>query len=225
MSSIVVQLPDGSERELPAGATAYDLAADIGPGLAKAALIATVDGQERDLNTELTTGATVALITDSSDEGLETLRHSTSHVLAQAVLELWPGATFAIGPPIEHGFYYDFELPQGGTFSDEDLERIDTKMRDIIAADQPFVRGEVSAAEALEMFVDHKYKRETIERVTGAEDPELATEVAADGTVSYYRNSDSFVDLCLGPHVPSTGRLGHFKLMSEIGRASCRERV
>ncbi|MCO4835459.1 MAG: TGS domain-containing protein, partial [Acidimicrobiaceae bacterium] len=137
MSSIVVQLPDGSERELPAGATAYDLAADIGPGLAKAALIATVDGQERDLNTELTTGASVALITDSSEQGLETLRHSTSHVLAQAVLELWPGATFAIGPPIEHGFYYDFELPKGGTFSDEDLERIDTKMRDIIAADQP----------------------------------------------------------------------------------------
>ena len=217
MSSIVVQLPDGSERELPAGATAYDLAADIGPGLAKAALIATVDGQERDLNTELTTGATVALITDSSEQGLETLRHSTSHVLAQAVLELWPGATFAIGPPIEHGFYYDFELPKGGTFSDEDLERIDTKMRDIIAADQPFVRGEVSAAEALEMFADHKYKRETIERVTGTEDPELATEVAADGTVSYYRNSDSFVDLCLGPHVPSTGRLGHFKLMSVAG--------
>ena len=123
MSSIVVQLPDGSERELPSGATAADLAADIGPGLAKAALVATVDGVERDLNTELTTGETVALITDSSPEGLETLRHSTAHVLAQAVLELWPGSTFAIGPPIENGFYYDFELPGGETFTEEDLER------------------------------------------------------------------------------------------------------
>jgi len=223
MSSIVVQLPDGSERELPAGATAADLAADIGPGLAKAALIATVDGHERDLNTELTTGAAVALITDSSPEGLETLRHSTSHVLAQAVLEMWPGATFAIGPPIENGFYYDFELPDSKTFTDEDLERIEAKMRAIIAADQPFVRGEVSAAEAIELFADHKYKRETIERVTGQQadaagvDPDMAEQVSADGTVSFYRNSDAFVDLCLGPHVPSTGRLGHFKLMSVAG--------
>ena len=218
MSSIVVQLPDGSERELPAGATAADLAADIGPGLAKAALIAEINGEERDLNTTLTTGASVALITDSTPQGLETLRHSTSHVLAQAVLELWPGSTFAIGPPIEHGFYYDFELPDGATFTDEDLERIDAKMRDIIAANQPFVRGEVSAAEGLELFADHKYKRETIERVTGQEvDPELADEVDADGTVSFYRNSDTFVDLCRGPHVPSTGRLGHFKLMSVAG--------
>ena len=223
MSSIVVQLPDGSERELPAGATAADLAADIGPGLAKVALIATVDGHERDLNTELTTGAAVALITDSSPEGLETLRHSTSHVLAQAVLEMWPGATFAIGPPIENGFYYDFELPDSKTFTDEDLERIEAKMRAIIAADQPFVRGEVSAAEAIELFADHKYKRETIERVTGQQadaagvDPDMAEQVSADGTVSFYRNSDAFVDLCLGPHVPSTGRLGHFKLMSVAG--------
>jgi len=218
MSSIVVQLPDGSERELPAGATAADLAADIGPGLAKAALIATVDGHQRDLNTELTTGVTVALITDSSPEGLETLRHSTSHVLAQAVLELWPGATFAIGPAIEHGFYYDFELPDGKTFAEDDLERIEAKMKDIIGADQPFVRGEVSAAEGLEMFASHKYKRETIERVSGGENAvDMATEVSADGTVSFYRNSDSFVDLCLGPHVPSTGRLGHFKLMSVAG--------
>ncbi len=217
MSSIVVQLPDGSERELPAGATAADLAAEIGPGLAKAALIATVDGEQRDLNTELTGGSTVALITDSTPEGLETIRHSTSHVLAQSVLALWPGATFAIGPAIENGFYYDFELPGGATFSDEDLERIDAKMREIIAADQPFIRGEVSAAEGLELFADHKYKRETIERVTGTEDAELASEVGSDGTVSFYRNGEQFVDLCRGPHVPSTGRLGHFKLMSVAG--------
>jgi len=222
MSSISVQLPDGSSRELQSGATAADLAADIGPGLAKAALIATIDGAQVDLNIELTDGATVALITDRQDEGLETIRHSTSHVLAQAVLELWPGATFAIGPPIEHGFYYDFELPEGATFTDDDLDRIDAKMREIIKADQPFIRGEVSAAEGLELFADHKYKKETIERVTGDDASgnsaaDLADEVDADGTVSFYRNSDSFVDLCRGPHVPSTGRLGHFKLMSVAG--------
>ena len=100
--SISVHLPDGSSRELDAGATAADLAADIGPGLAKAALIATINGDQVDLNVELTDGDTVSLITETTDEGLETIRHSTSHVLAQAVLELWPGSTFAIGPPIEH---------------------------------------------------------------------------------------------------------------------------
>lgn len=219
--SISVQLPDGSSRELGAGATAADLAADIGPGLAKAALIATIDGEQVDLNVELTDGATVALITDRQDEGLETIRHSTSHVLAQAVLELWPGSTFAIGPPIEHGFYYDFELPGGATFTDEDLERIDAKMREIIAADQPFIRSEMSAADALELMAEHQYKRETIERVTGGDggvhDGDLADEVADDGSVSFYRNTDAFVDLCRGPHVPSTGRLGHFKLMSVAG--------
>jgi len=222
MARISVHLPDGSERELQAGATAADLAADIGPGLAKAALIASIDGEQRDLNVEIPDGATVSLITDRSDEGLETIRHSTSHVMAQAVLELWPGSTFAIGPPIEHGFYYDFELPEGVTFTDEDLDRIDAKMREIIGADQAFVRGEISAAEGLELFADHKYKRETIERVTATDDDgsgarDLADEVDADGTVSFYRNSDTFVDLCRGPHVPSTGRLGHFKLMTVAG--------
>ena len=215
MSDIKVKLPDGSERSLAEGATAGDLAADIGPGLAKAALVATVDGVEQDLNIALTDGATVALITDRSEEALHTLRHSTAHVLAQAVLEMWPGATFAIGPPIEHGFYYDFELPGGGTFTDEDLERIDAKMRDIIKADQPFIRGEVSAEEGLEMFKDHQYKSEIIQGVQ--ENADLATEASADGTISFYRNSETFVDMCLGPHVPSTGRLGHFKLMSVAG--------
>jgi len=215
VSDIKVKLPDGSERSLAEGATAGDLAADIGPGLAKAALVATVDGVEQDLNIALTDGATVALITDRSEEALHTLRHSTAHVLAQAVLEMWPGATFAIGPPIEHGFYYDFELPGGGTFTDEDLERIDAKMRDIIKADQPFIRGEVSAEEGLEMFKDHQYKSEIIQGVQ--ENADLATEASADGTISFYRNSDTFVDMCLGPHVPSTGRLGHFKLMSVAG--------
>src|SRR5690606_16811046 len=152
MSEISVKLPDGSVRSLPAGSTAADLAASIGPRLAKSALLAVVDGEERDLTTPLDDGATVEIVTDSSEQGLFTIRHSTAHVLAQAVLELFPGATFAIGPPIEHGFYYDFELPDGKTFSQDDLERIEAKMREIIAADQPFVRTDLDATTALELF-------------------------------------------------------------------------
>ena len=225
MAEISVILPDGSTRTIPSGGTAGDLAADIGPGLAKAALIATVDDVEVDLNSPLADGQQVAIITADSDAGLETLRHSTAHVLAQAVLEMYPGATYAVGPPIEDGFYYDFDLPDGATISDDDLEAIENRMREIIEADQPFERHEVSAAEGLELFTGHPYKREIIETVALASDAdagnqstdELADEVAGDGQISYYRNSDSFIDLCRGPHVPSTGRLGHFKLMSVAG--------
>ncbi|MCP3912027.1 MAG: threonine--tRNA ligase [Actinomycetia bacterium] len=217
MAQISVTLPDGSERVLRADATGADLAADIGPGLAQAALITLVDGDERDLSAPLTDGATVAIVTADSDQGLHTIRHSTAHVLAQAVLDLWPGATYAIGPPIEDGFYYDFELPGGATFSDEDLERIEASMAEIVAADQPFVRGEASADEGLALFADHQYKLEIIRRAAAAEaDSEDAGEVSGD-VVSYYRNGDGFIDLCLGPHVPSTGRLGHFKLMKVAG--------
>ncbi len=210
MADITVTLPDGSERSLPDGSTAGDLAAEIGPGLAKAALIAVVDDEQVDLDRPLPGGATVELVTDRTDLGVETLRHSTAHVLAQAVLDLWPGATFAIGPPIENGFYYDFDLPDGATFSDGDLERIDARMREIIDADQAFERGEATAAEGLELFADHPYKREIIEKVDDSE-------VGGDGSVSYYRNGEGFVDLCRGPHVPSTGRLGHFALQHVAG--------
>ena len=128
---------------------------------------------------------------------METLRHSTAHVLAQAVLELYPGATYAVGPPIQDGFYYDFDLPGGATISDDDLEAIEARMRDIIDADQPFERHEVSAAEGLKLFADHPYKREIIETVAMAADAadegqsadELAAEVSGDGQISYYRNS------------------------------------
>jgi len=210
MSEISISLPDGSERSLPAGATGADLAAAIGPGLAKAALTVEVDGIGRDLDRPLPDGASVSVVTDRSEEGLFTLRHSTAHVLAQAVLALFPGATFSIGPPIADGFYYDFDLPDGVTFSDADLERIETKMRDIIAEDQPFIRDEMSAAEGAELFADHPYKREIIDAAD-------TSEVTDDGAISTYRNTESFVDLCRGPHVPSTGRLGHFKLMKVAG--------
>ena len=225
MSDIRVILPDGSTRTMPSGATAGDLAAHIGPGLAKAALIAAVDDVEVDLSVSLADGQRVSIITADSDTGLETVRHSTAHVLAQAVLEMYPGATYAVGPPIQDGFYYDFDLPEGATISDDDLEAIEARMREIIEADQPFERHEVSADEGLELFADHPYKREIIETVAlastadgaGQSADELADEVAGDGQISYYRNSDSFIDLCRGPHVPSTGRLGHFKLMSVAG--------
>ena len=218
MSELTITLPDGSTRKLPEGATGADLAADIGPGLAKAALVVTVDGDARDLDRVLPDGSTVSIVTASSDDGLHTIRHSTAHVLAQAVLDLWPGATYAIGPPIQDGFYYDFELPGGATFSNEDLEAIEVRMRLLIDADQAFERHEADAAEALELFSGHPYKREIIEQVTsGAATGELAGEASTDGSVTYYRNGEGFIDLCLGPHVPSTGRLGHFALQKVAG--------
>ena len=218
MSELTITLPDGSTRVLPEGATGADLAADIGPGLARAALIVTVDGDSRDLDRVLPDGCSVSIVTADSDDGLHTIRHSTAHVLAQAVLDLWPGATYAIGPPIEHGFYYDFELPGGATFSNDDLEAIEARMREVIEADQAFERHEADAGEALDLFADHRYKREIIEQVTsGAASGEMTGEASTDGSVTYYRNGDEFIDLCLGPHVPSTGRLGHFALQKVAG--------
>jgi len=218
MSELTITLPDGSTRVLPEGATGADLAADIGPGLARAALIVTVDGDGRDLDRVLPDGCSVSIVTADSDDGLHTIRHSTAHVLAQAVLDLWPGATYAIGPPIEHGFYYDFELPGGATFSNDDLEAIEARMREVIEADQAFERHEADAGEALDLFADHRYKREIIEQVTsGAASGEMTGEASTDGSVTYYRNGDEFIDLCLGPHVPSTGRLGHFALQKVAG--------
>jgi threonyl-tRNA synthetase len=209
---IAIKLPDGSTRELPAGATAGDLAASIGPRLAKAAVIANVNGTERDLVWPLADGDEAAIVTETDERGLYTIRHSTAHVLAQAVLDLFPGATFAIGPPVENGFYYDFELPDGGTFSPGDLDRLDARMREIIAERQPFIRDEIATDDALVLFKDHKYKCEIIEGQ--ADDPMSATET---GLVRTYENPPRFIDLCRGPHVPHTGRLGHFKLMRVAG--------
>ena len=129
MSNITVTLPDGSPRELPEGSSALDLANSIGRGLAKSAVPAVVDGAEADLTQPLQDGAKVAIVTDTTEEGRHVLRHSTAHVMAQAVTRLFPGAKYSIGPAIENGFYYDFELPGGATFSDEDLDAIEAEMR------------------------------------------------------------------------------------------------
>ena len=218
MADISVLLPDGSSRSLPQGSNVADLAASIGSRLAKAAVAGTINGVEVDLSAPLTNGVTVSVITDNSDEGRHVLRHSTAHVLAQAVVQLFPGAQFSIGPAIEDGFYYDFELPGGRTFSDDDLAAIETRMREIMKASQPFVRSEMSAAEALVLFSSQKYKCEIIERVTsGSADGSDAAEVGDSDTISVYRNTDEFVDLCRGPHVPTTAKLGHFALMKVAG--------
>ena len=227
MTEILITLPDGLQRSFAEGSTAGDVAASIGSRLAKAAVAAVVNGDEADLTTPLTNGATVAIITGDSDEGRHVLRHSTSHVMAQAVLQLFPGAKYSIGPAITDGFYYDFELPANKTFSEDDLVLVEARMRQIMSANQPFIRSEMSIDDALALFADQPYKCEIIERVRALagvvidpDDEEVsvdAGEVDPDGTVSVYRNTDDFVDMCRGPHVPTTSRLGHFKLMKVAG--------
>ena len=205
-------LPDGSHRDVEKSSSAFDLASSISRGLAKVAVAAEINAVLSDLSTRLEDGDTVRIITADSDEGRHVLRHSTAHVMAQAVTDLFPSAKFTIGPAIEHGFYYDFDLG-GQAFTESDLDRVEQRMREIVKADQPFVRSVVQADEALRLFADQPYKREIIERVrSGGADGADAAEVGSADEVSLYRNSESFVDLCLGPHVPSTSRLGHFKL-------------
>jgi len=218
MSVLSISLPDGSARELPAGSTVADLAASIGSRLAKAALTGVVNGSEVDLNVVLADGDVVSIVTADSDAGRHVLRHSTAHVLAQAVTQLFPGAKFSVGPAIEDGFYYDFDLPEGRTFSETDLATITSRMKEIVSANQPFTRSEVSARDALKIFSDQPYKCEIIERVTsGSADGVDADEVGSGDAISVYRNSPEFVDLCRGPHVPTTGKLGHFALMKVAG--------
>ncbi len=215
--AVNVKLPDGSQREYPRGVTAAEVASSIGKRLAKDALAAKVDGEWVDLDRPIDHDAAVTIVTPDSPDGREVIRHSTAHVMAQAVTDLFPGARYAIGPAIADGFYYDFELPDGRHFSEDDLGHIEARMREIVAADQPFAREEVDRAEGLRLFADQPYKVEIIERV----DPEDASEVGEGSVISVYRNArggdGAFVDLCRGPHVPSTKRLGAFKLTRVAG--------
>src|SRR6476620_10145506 len=182
--NVTITLPDGSSREYPTGVTGGEIAASIGRGLAKAALGATVDGEAFDLGRGIDHDAAVAIVTGNSDEGREMLRHSTAHLMAQAVFDLFPGAKYAIGPAIADGFYYDFELPNGEHFSDDDLERIEARMREIVKADEPFVREELDREHAIATFAEQPYKSEIIERV----DPEDSAEVGDGTVISVYRN-------------------------------------
>ncbi|HEX5587259.1 MAG TPA: threonine--tRNA ligase [Acidimicrobiia bacterium] len=221
---ITITFPDGNARTVTRGTTAGELAASIGPRLAKAALAARVDEDWYDLDRPIEHDARVAIITPDTPDGREVLRHSTAHVMAQAVSDLFPGAQYAIGPAIADGFYYDFSLPGDAHFSDDDLERIEARMREIVQADEPFVREELSRDDALAVFADQPYKREIIERV----DPGDSTEIGDGQVISVYRNphaangadahdAGAFVDLCRGPHVPSTKKLGAFKLTKVAG--------
>src|SRR5215212_3752406 len=148
-----IELPDGSRKELADGATGADLAAAIGPGLARAALAVKVGGELRDLARPLADGDRVEIVTDRSPESLELVRHDTAHVLAAAVLDLYPGTKISIGPPIEDGFYYDFDFPEGVTVSDADFEALEAKMREHVKAAEPFEREDVTTGEALDRFI------------------------------------------------------------------------
>jgi threonyl-tRNA synthetase len=220
---ITVTLPDGSRKEHPRGTTPGDVAAAIGPGLAKAAVAAISDGEWVDLATPLDHDTSLQIVVAASDDGREVLRHSAAHVMAEAVTRLFPGAKYAIGPAIENGFYYDFELPGGATFSDDELGLIEDEMRKIVKADERFVRDELTYDDALTVFADQPYKREIIEKVRGGDaTDEDSGEASADGAgVSVYRNVSNgdvrFTDLCRGPHVPSTGKIGTFRLMKVAG--------
>ncbi|HXS43956.1 MAG TPA: threonine--tRNA ligase [Solirubrobacteraceae bacterium] len=205
-----VTLPDGTPLELAQDATGADAAAAIGPGLARAALAVRQNGELRDLGRPLRDGEPVEIVTArSGHDALELIRHDAAHVLATAVLELYPGVKISIGPPIEQGFYYDFDFPDGTTVSEADFGRIEERMREHIAAAEPFERSDVPVREALERFraEGQTYKVELIEDLVRDEGVE---------TVSLYRNGP-FTDLCRGPHAPTTASIGAFKLQSVAG--------
>jgi hypothetical protein len=199
---IKVTLPDGSVREVPPGTTPRAVAEAIGPGLARAAVAAKVDGTVRDLDRPLEDDTRLAILTERDPEALDVLRHSAAHVLATAVRDVFPGAGIGFGPPIEDGFYYDFEVPR--PFTPEDLAQIETKMGEVAKADYPFVREVVNRAEANRRFADDPLKLERI------------SELGEDETITVYTDGP-FTDLCRGPHVPGTGRLKHFKLLHAAG--------
>src|SRR3569623_2150598 len=196
-----VKLPDGRQLEIEPGEKAGDVAEKIGKRLARDAVVAKLDGELIALDAPLNGGGDFEVVTKESADGLEVLRHSTAHAMAQAITELYPGSRLTLGPPIEIGFFYDIE--GAGRITDEDLPRIEERMREIVARDLPIEREEVSKAEAEALYEDNPYKTEIIEALD-------------DGDITVYRQGD-FFDLCRGPHVPSTGRLGAFKLQNIAG--------
>ena len=202
---VAIKLPDGSILEMESGVNGFDIANKISPNLAKAALAITVNGTTQDLSTPITTDATVTIITGRDKEGLHILRHSCSHVMAEAVKELWPDVQVTIGPAIENGFYYDFSRKE--PFTTEDFSKIEEKMHEIVKRDEKVERIVMPRDEAIKFFKNkgEHYKAEIIEDLPEGE------------TISLYRQGD-FTDLCRGPHVPSTGKIGNaFKLTKVAG--------
>jgi len=205
-----VTLPDSTELDLPEGATGLDAAQAIGPGLARAALAVKQDGEVRDLARPLIPETVLEIITErSGQDALDLVRHDAAHVLAAAAIDLYPGVKISIGPPIENGFYYDFEFPEGVTLTDADFDALEAKMREHVKADEEFVREDIGVKAAIERFraEDQPYKVELIE--------DLITNTGAE-SVSLYTNGP-FTDLCRGPHMPSTKRIKAFKLQSVAG--------
>jgi threonyl-tRNA synthetase len=200
--SIKVTLPDGSVREVPRGTSSRQIAESIGPGLARAALAARVNGSVWDLDRPLDADTTLAILTERDPDALEVLRHSSAHIMATAVRELFPNAGIGFGPAIEDGFYYDFQVDR--PFTPEDLARIEAKMAEVAARDYPFTREVVDRTEANRRFADDPLKLERI------------SELGDDETITVYTDGP-FQDLCRGPHIPGTGRLKHFKLLSAAG--------
>ena len=202
MSTISVVLPDGSKKELEEGANVADVAASIGAGLAKAALAGKIDGVFVDLDTPVTDGASIEIVTKKSPEALGLLRHSTAHIMAEAVQHLYPGVKFGIGPAIDEGFYYDFEYERA--FGPQDLEAIEAEMKNIIKEKQPFNHKSVSKEEAKKALPGQDLKFELID------------ELPEDVQINLYTQGD-FTDLCRGPHIPDTGCVGAFKLLKTAG--------
>jgi len=197
-----VTLPDGSTLEVSDGTTAQQLAEQLGPGLAKAAVAAKVNGQLVDLSTPINSEADVQIITLKNDEGLEVMRHSCAHVMAEAICSIWPDTKLVYGPTVEDGFYYDIDLDE--PIRPTDFVRIEEKMAEIVKADEPFVRKEMTRAEALAKLEGDKYKTDNISHTDS-------------DVISFYSHADDFEDLCRGPHVPSTAKIGSFKIMSVAG--------
>ncbi|MBI4543916.1 MAG: threonine--tRNA ligase [Gemmatimonadetes bacterium] len=200
--TIQITLPDGSVLELPRGVTPREVAGRIGPGLARPALAAKLNGDVVDLTRPLERDARLEILTERDPEALEVLRHSAAHILATAVRQVRPEARIGFGPPIEHGFYYDFEVAT--PFTPEELERIEAEMREVVRRDDSFERRQVSREEARELFAADPLKLERLE------------ELGDDEVISVYRNGP-VLDLCRGPHVPSTGSVRHFKLLNTAG--------
>ena len=199
-----IVLPDGSKKTLEEGATVADTAAAIGAGLARAALAGIVNGTPVDLTAPVADGDTVAIVTAKSPEALDLLRHSTAHLMAAALTDLYPGVKFGVGPAIENGFYYDVRLPEGVSLSPEDFPAIEARMAEIAKAAPAIEREEVTREAARALFADQPLKLELID------------ELPEDETISVYRLG-AFTDLCRGPHMPGADKLGAYKLTKVAG--------
>ncbi|SVB97968.1 uncharacterized protein METZ01_LOCUS250822, partial [marine metagenome] len=204
VGAVQVTLPDGKKLVTPSGSTVLDVVKQIGSGLARAALAAKIDGRQVDLAHTLDEDVSLEVLTFTQPEGREIFWHSSTHLMAQAIKELFPDTQLTIGPPIEEGFYYDFDKPE--PFTAEDLEKIETRMTELANADLPVHRREVSREEAVALFsgLNENYKLEMID------------ELDQDETISVYEQGD-FVDLCRGPHLPSTGKIKSFRLLNVAG--------